>query len=399
MKASLHHRFVILLLFLLSGTGYFAQPGTVYSHTQPIDSNLAPVYPAEFSIYVPGNVVDIKGIYLYVPGVWDSSTPIVYDPVFRQMAHQQGVIIMGCKIHPRCSREAHIWGADALLHSLDSLSVIASQPSIKDLPIFFEGYSLGGQFAYHFTRLYPQKVIGFVTMKGGKHTQDSADAATRAVPSLWFKGELDNNFRKENMDSIFNRERPQGALWTLILEKGKAHDYVNDTNLIFGFFRSVLQQRVEVGSNQLKDLTQDEQCGYLMQNSLFQIASYNCAPFVKSTASWMPNQSVAKAAQKLASQGIVTTDYNSCASSCAISVSEVDQVFHGISVYPNPVGDIVNVEAVESRILSISLLGLDGRLLLWSESNQIDVSSLGRGYYTLKVKTTDGIGYQRILKH
>ena len=372
-----------------------AQSGTIYNHVQPIDSSLFQGDPAEFSFWVPDSLQKVKGIYFFIDGVWGSSLGITSDTLYRQLASQNNVILMGCKMHPKMSQEAHIWSADAVIHSLDTLSNLLSEPFVKDLPVFLEGYSLGGQFAYHFTRLHPQRVIGFVTMKGGKHLQDSADAVTRSVPALWFKGELDWSYRLENMDSIFDRERPKGALWALITEKGTFHDRLVDKSLIYNFFNLLMDLRFDSFTNQFQPL--NESCGYLMQDSLFQIAPYNCAPFNKDSASWLPpDSSIAKEAQNFASEG--TVNLHTKCQICSINIPDGTEMISDLQVFPNPAKNIVWVKSMNSEITELGLYDLQGSLILNVPGNHIDLSSAAPGHYVLKIESSSGADYRRLVK-
>ncbi|MCF6183857.1 MAG: T9SS type A sorting domain-containing protein [Bacteroidales bacterium] len=63
----------------------------------------------------------------------------------------------------------------------------------------------------------------------------------------------------------------------------------------------------------------------------------------------------------------------------------------GISIYPNPTVDFVNIEAVNAGNLNITLFDLNGRILLYkrfisSDSKQINMKPYTAGTYMLVVK-------------
>ena len=70
------------------------------------------------------------------------------------------------------------------------------------LPFFINGYSWGGQFGYHFTKWLPERVVGFITQKGGYHDTTNAGDAIE-VPGLMLIGENDLPYRIENLTEIF----------------------------------------------------------------------------------------------------------------------------------------------------------------------------------------------------
>jgi hypothetical protein len=76
------------------------------------------------------------------------------------------------------------------------------------------------------------------------------------------------------------------------------------------------------------------------------------------------------------------------------------QTLLAVSMYPNPVSDILNVN-MESRA-SIQVLDVTGKILIYKASanqkEKIDMSSLKSGIYFIKVKTDDAQFVQKIIK-
>ncbi len=71
------------------------------------------------------------------------------------------------------------------------------------------------------------------------------------------------------------------------------------------------------------------------------------------------------------------------------SISGTQSIENGISVYPNPVKDILNISA--SYPVEVNILSVDGRLLkVVRNSKKVDMSYLSPGLYLLQVK--DGSG-------
>ena len=72
----------------------------------------------------------------------------------------------------------------------------------------------------------------------------------------------------------------------------------------------------------------------------------------------------------------------------------------GISIYPNPVRDMLTVTNVGNAIISV--YELNGTLLTKVNNPdrdlQLDVSDLGAGVYILKVQMTEGISIYRFIK-
>lgn len=387
-------KFYGLLLLLIGSLSSFAS-GTIYFHTQFVPTNLWDGDQPEFSFYVPSDVNAIKGVYYYLEGAWGSSISVASDSVYQNLADKHNFIIMGCKMHPRMSREAHIWSAQASVDALDSLATLVGRPAIGALPFFLEGYSLGGQFAWHFTRIFPQRVIAYVTMKGGFHRTDPTNTLVRQVPSLWFKGEIDANYRKDNMDFIFRQERKDNdALMALLSHRGMGHERVLDTALIFQFFRSCTALRLQPQTSILSTLSSSS--GYLMHQSNFAITGVPCTPFSAADHSWFPDSLVALEAQRFASQGTASL-HTRCAS--GIGLNEINNELI-ISLYPNPVKDNLNLELSEASRLKIA--NLNGQVLkdipLSAGSARLDLSELQSGTYLVIVQNETDQKVYRIVK-
>lgn len=73
--------------------------------------------------------------------------------------------------------------------------------------------------------------------------------------------------------------------------------------------------------------------------------------------------------------------------------------FNGVSLYPNPVKDILNIDLVDNtRISSVKIYDLQGKLLLEKANNDIDVSSLSVGVYLIKIKSEKGEFTKKFVK-
>lgn len=70
-----------------------------------------------------------------------------------------------------------------------------------------------------------------------------------------------------------------------------------------------------------------------------------------------------------------------------------------VSIYPNPVKDIINVELKENTIAKVEIVTLEGKKVADSNDNSINISGLSRGVYLVKVLSTSGeTGIKKIIK-
>ena len=64
-----------------------------------------------------------------------------------------------------------------------------------------------------------------------------------------------------------------------------------------------------------------------------------------------------------------------------------------VNLYPNPVSDYVSI-VCNQKIETVSLYSIDGKLVLKTSSNHIDLSSLATGTYFAEIS----LPYQKITK-
>ena len=167
-------------------------------------------------IYWPDEVDNVRAIYFYVNPLRSDSRFIVWDQGFRQLCADEGIAVMGARLD---NLDMASGVGDALLRGLADFSLQSGHAEIKNLPIYFDGHSWGGQFGYHFTLWKPARTLGFITIKGGVHdTRFAGDAIE--VPGYMVIGELDLPYRLTNLTGIFETHRPLGAKWILALEPG-----------------------------------------------------------------------------------------------------------------------------------------------------------------------------------
>ncbi|MDG1333510.1 MAG: choice-of-anchor J domain-containing protein [Crocinitomicaceae bacterium] len=78
-----------------------------------------------------------------------------------------------------------------------------------------------------------------------------------------------------------------------------------------------------------------------------------------------------------------------------VGINELAEV--AVQVYPNPVSDVMKVQS-EAIVQSLELIALNGSVLKSSDSNEINVSSLLRGSYFVKVVTDQGMVVRSFVK-
>jgi len=260
---------------------------------------------ADFRIYVPPGLPLARGVYFYVDPYQADSRYIVDDPAFRTLVAKNDFSLLGARLD-RSHMDSGV--GNAVLRALAAFADLSGHAEIAWTTIFFEGYSWGGQFSYHFTRWLPERVIGFVTQKGGYHETDPAGDAI-LVPGYLFIGENDLPYRIENLTGIFEEHRPLGARWILAVQPDAGHERITDRVLLDGYFQAVSGLRLPAeippqGPVTLQLIPADT--GWLGNRDTFAIGAHDCYDAAVDSACWFATRSVGERWQAFVSGGAVT---------------------------------------------------------------------------------------------
>lgn len=265
----------------------------------------------EIVLALPPETSVFEAVIFWLPGSGGDTRPFVRGEDdrpeamdlrrrFLVLAEIHGLAFMGSNHMPN-QPETH----EQMLETLADLADASGHPELSDAPLLLIGHSAGGCLADLFTRSHADRVLGFISMKGGCHLLQDAGAA-KAVPAYFFIGELDTESRRQNITAHFERNRADGALWALAIEPLAGHQVVEDGALLANWFDVVLQRRLPPagGAGTLPPI--DETTGWLGDRDSFAIAAHDCYTGDKGTASWLPSEATARDWQALVSKGAVT---------------------------------------------------------------------------------------------
>ncbi len=257
---------------------------------------------ADFRLYVPDGVTTVRGIYAHLDPYLVDSRGVVEDPQLRALCEASSFALLGALLD---SRHMDTGIGDAVLRALADAAAVSGHPELAWSPLYFDGWSWGGQFAYHFTVWRPDRVLGFVTQKGGLHDTGPAGDAIR-VPGYLIIGEDDAAYRIANLTGIFLAHRPLGARWCLAMHPGAGHERVTDRALLDGIFAAAVARRLPAvtppdGPVVLRDLP--ETSGWLGERATARIGAHACFAAPADTACWFPSRDVARGWQDFVSGG------------------------------------------------------------------------------------------------
>ena len=334
-------------------------PSAVHDHSPPpLPGETYGV--ADFRLYVPDDVTTIRGILFRVAPHLSDSRPEVTQPALQKLCQPEDFALMGARLDD-VGMETGI--GDAILRTLVFFATVSDHPELEFTTLYLEGYSWGGQFSYHFAVWRPQRVLGFVTMKGGYHRTDPAGAAI-LVPGYLFIGEFDAQYRIDNLTGIFEAHRPLGARWILAMQPNAGHEPITDRDLLDDYFRTVTRARLPevIPPGVIPDLgVMPEPESWLGHRANQRIGRWECYDAPADSACWFPTRDIGKTWQALVSAGAVN-DTVSCPTAAPIAARPTARL---LAIRPNPFNPatVIAYELDEPGLVDLRLFDLRGRLV------------------------------------
>ena len=278
--------------------------GQIYDISIPENDTTSYNY-ADFRLWISDSTDTLRGIYWFMHPNNGDSRDIVTDLNYQTLASNKGFALMGAHIY---NMNMNTGIGDAVISATDSMAVLSGHSELEFIPFFINGYSWGGQFAYHFTKWIPQRVLGFITQKGGYHDTTTSNMAIQ-VPGLMFVGQNDLDYRIENLTNIFLNHRSIGAKWSLAMEQDVGHSQVNDINFLNSFFNTVSDLRIPNDVNVFEPIvlnTLADTVGWLGNQNSLAIGSWECYDGNYDSSSWIPLRSNAELWQNFVSESTIS---------------------------------------------------------------------------------------------
>ena len=265
--------------------------------------------------YLPTGIAAYRAAIVFLPGLRDPATGNPLDSRGLVRGTSDGVCSIWCGERAQVrSRALQLAGGNValigtttlednpaayqtLLNALSDFGTQSAHQELATIPIFFVGHSMGGCTAYGFSRVHGARVAGFLTMKGGCHSPAPA-AAAAGVPGHFLIGNVDEQYRRQNITAVFEAGRASGAPWAVSIDPF-GHGPILDFDLMFDWIDAVLSARLPLSSSgPLRTIAITD--GWLGDRSNGAIASYSCFSANRSSASWLPSEETARDWQRMA---------------------------------------------------------------------------------------------------
>lgn len=258
---------------------------------------------------IPDTVDTVRGILIFGNGAGGDSTSMATDRELVAFAKSYDFAVLGTGYWYNFSMpdDSEILFFEELLGEFADIS---GHPELVNAPWLPMGHSNGGQMSYGFNAKRPSKVIAFITSKGAYYNIIAPQTESLLTPGILIAGEVDTQLRRDNIRTLFEINRPRGALWAWVEEQNKAHEEGDSRQLVLPFFAECLRLRYpadqspENGPVTLKNLHEFD--GWLVDQSswrddIVRIYSYDDAPGDKRDYGWVPSEKIARYYQAFSS--------------------------------------------------------------------------------------------------
>jgi predicted esterase len=265
---------------------------------------------AAFRIWIPENVKRLRGLLVLMKGWNKNGLSLADQEIWRTFASKNRfALVAGFLQSDMATLKGPNWmnhcywmtergSGKALIDALKKFSELADRPEIENLPMLMWGHSAGGQFNYSFACYAPERIIGFVSIKGVYYFS-KATSQTRKVPAMFILGENDHYKQIPKVMSLFKKQRSLGARWAVAVEPNAGHKIGKSNDLILPFFNALIEKQLKDEKNNYKDMKPvkplDDWLGNLKTFSIYPYKEY---PGDIKEAAWLPDKNVAEVWQR-----------------------------------------------------------------------------------------------------
>ncbi len=262
---------------------------------------------------IPDSVSVVRGILVYGNGAGGDSTGQATNAQLVAVAEQLGFAILATGGWGNFGYNDPPW-VDFEINWFESrisqLAVTSGHPELVNAPWLPMGHSNGGQMSYGMNTKRPHKVIGFITSKGCCYNNFTPSEEALLTPGMLIAGETDTALRRTNIRSLFDSNRPRGALWAWVEEQGVGHGEGNTQELKLAFLLECYRLRYPPNASTLDGpitlKTLNKHDGWLVDQGTWldgvtEVFPYDDAPADPLTLGWVPSERVAKLYQAFSS--------------------------------------------------------------------------------------------------
>jgi hypothetical protein len=168
-------------------------------------------------------------------------------------------------------------------------------------PLVLWGHSAAGSFVSTFAALHPERTVGFVRYhSAGAGLLGTDVKALRQTPALLLVAEMDAQ-QSPDAETAWKIGRELDAPWTFGVEPNAAHGGYEALeaakDLLIPWITVIVRQRISPDGGPLRILS--DASAWLGSNQSGDVTSWTAFRGSKTTASWLPDETTARAWQRI----------------------------------------------------------------------------------------------------
>ena len=266
---------------------------------------------AEGLLFVPRNVSHARAVIVVIKyGLGFDN--IFYDPRWRKLAASADAPLLwvrfseiGLSADEFPIERPVIQGADALVSLLQEIAQKSGHPELADAPVILWGHSGAGGRASLWASQNPQRTLAFVRYHSGPVTGDVNVVAK--IPALYLSGRQDTTAPPRAAEDLWKSGRSLNAPWTFAIEPEAQHgdpkDLEKANDLVIPWIAAVTRQRLSP-SGSLRSVA--DGAAWIGNNQTAEIRLFGEFTGPKAEASWLPDETTARAWQRMLGGGTRT---------------------------------------------------------------------------------------------
>lgn len=282
------------------------QSPTVAPSFAEYDAGAAPqigLQAAKFRWWAPANV-KVRGVLVLLPGRGGDGRGMAGNPTWQALATKIQFGIVACFLqNPQDNPFQYQGDPNGAISALIDKSVNAilaqNKVPLKDPPLVFWGHSAGGNVTQNYCSRHPDRVVAAVLARCPGGPGGLAPGKDN-VPTLILVGKKDKP--EWVSESLANYEKGHAvhATWTLALNPNEGHEVGNTQALASAHIAAAVAARLPVpmfASESVKPKRLARESGWLGDSATYEIASYPSFSGKKTSATWLLDETTAKAWQ------------------------------------------------------------------------------------------------------
>ncbi|WP_162817888.1 alpha/beta hydrolase [Niabella yanshanensis] len=206
---------------------------------------------ARYAVFIPEGITSINGVLIHQHGctMEGRGMATAYDVQYQAFAKKWNLAIVGPDLYAK--NNCHDWknpgsgSADALLTTLNQVSVLAKIPSLKNAPWLLWGHSGGGYWSQAMMAAYPERVMALFSYSPGLNASFNYPEAAMQIPvMIRYAGPEGDACCWESAVRTFNELRKGDGMVSIALTRYQNHNYSFVRYMAIPFFEAVMQQRM-----------------------------------------------------------------------------------------------------------------------------------------------------------